>query len=143
MGSSQSTEVREEAIGGPVHHPVVIVTGSRKLQEWWRVEWVLDQYKPRIVVEGNCRSGADAAARQWCTKRGLQKRSYTADWKRYGRAAGPIRNTQMLREWPTAVVLAFPVEYAENDGTTDCIQQAWSMGMVVEIFSNVWIAREE
>ena len=120
-------------------HSIVIVTGSRKLREWWRVQWVLNQYRPRIVVEGNSKSGADAAARQWCTENGLQKRSYTAQWGRFGKGAGPIRNTQMLREWPMAVVLAFPVEYAENDGTIDCVRQAWARGMQVEVFSSVLI----
>lgn len=118
-------------------YDVVIVTGSRRLKEHWRVWWVLDQYQPRVVVEGNCPTGADAAARRWLHRQGRPTRSYTAKWNYYGKKAGMIRNGEMLRDWPSACVLAFPSEGAENKGTADCMRQAWALGMVVENFSNV------
>lgn len=133
----------EESCGGTVviepveHHPIVIVTGSRNLKEWWRVWWVLDQYRPTTVVEGNCPTGADAAARRWLTNNGLSTRSYTAHWREHGGAAGPMRNARMLRDWPSARVLAFPDEGSK--GTVDCMRQAWGREMVVENFSGVVI----
>jgi hypothetical protein len=124
------------------NHSIVIVTGSRNLTEHWRVWWVLDQYNPDIVIEGNCPTGADAAARKWLRKQGRPTRSYTAQWSRYDNAAGPIRNEQMLRDWPTARVLAFPVEGEKNKGTIGCMKLAWSLGMTVENFSSVIVTMD-
>ncbi len=42
--------------------------------------------------------GADALARQWAIDNGIDHKldGYKADWRKYGPAAGPIRNKRML-----------------------------------------------
>ena len=117
---------------------VIIVTGSRHYKKEWKVHAILDSYMPRIVVEGNCPTGADLYARRWCRLHGIHPRSYTADWKRYGLGAGPIRNGEMLRawaRWPNVRVIAFPVEGGR--GTQDAIRQALALGMTVENYGDV------
>lgn len=120
---------------------IVIVTGSRDWHKPWLVYGILDSYMPRIVVEGNCPTGADLHARQWLFKHGLPTRSYTAEWKVYGRkAAGPIRNRRMLNDYcrnPNVVVVAFPLPHGR--GTQDCIYQARELGMYVENYGDVII----
>lgn len=64
--------------------------------------------------------------------RGVQCEVFQAEWKNYGRAAGPKRNRKMLLSHPNAIVLAFP----GGRGTANCVQQARELGMtVVEIAS--------
>jgi hypothetical protein len=54
-------------------------------------------------MQGGAR-GADALAKEWAmTKADLEIK---ADWKKYGPAAGPIRNQQML-DWGPDLVVAF------------------------------------
>lgn len=67
--------------------------------------------------------GADMLAQEWATARGVHARAYPADWRRYGRAAGPIRNQQMLDENPD-VVIAFHANIHKSTGTRDMIARA-------------------
>jgi hypothetical protein len=49
-----------------------------------------------------------------------------ADWRKYGAAAGPIRNQRML-EGPPDIVVAF----AGGKGTADMVQRARAAGIAV------------
>jgi hypothetical protein len=107
----------------------VIVTGSRSLLDQRLVFDALDLLAPTLVVEGGCPTGADYYARQWRDARGLPKATFKAQWTIFGNAAGPIRNRDMLRAHPDAIVLAFP---RGGPGTADCIEQATARGMTIE-----------
>lgn len=64
--------------------------------------------------------GADAHAAQWALKNRLTINSWKADWKRHGKAAGPIRNQQMIDNGKPDLVIAFP----GGRGTADMIARA-------------------
>lgn len=49
-----------------------------------------------IIISGHA-SGADHIGELYAEKHGLECELYPADWKTYGRAAGPIRNEQMAK----------------------------------------------
>jgi len=49
----------------------------------------------------------------------------------HGRAAGPIRNRQMLEEFRPAIVLAFP----GGAGTANCVKTARELGILVKEIS--------
>lgn len=53
-----------------------------------------------------------------------------ADWKQYGRAAGPIRNQQMIDCHPD-LVLAFHNDLEHSKGTKDCVNRARKAGIDV------------
>lgn len=110
---------------------VVIVTGSRS----WAFPEIIWEYlnraMPKLVVEGGCGGGADRAAREWAKANGVTNKTFRANWERHGKAAGPLRNGLMLRSYPTALVLAFPLD---GNGTRDCISQAKRMGMSVHVY---------
>ena len=55
--------------------------------------------------------------------------AYPANWKKHGRAAGPIRNKQMLEEAKPDLVIAFP----GGAGTANMVKQAREAGVKVEI----------
>ena len=48
-----------------------------------------------IIIVSGCASGADAIGERYAEENGLKVEKYPADWKRYGRSAGPKRNKQM------------------------------------------------
>lgn len=47
------------------------------------------------ILSGGCR-GADAIGERYANEHGYGLCRYPADWKRYGKAAGPIRNRIMV-----------------------------------------------
>lgn len=107
----------------------VIVTGGRGYDDQSRVFAVLDSVRATFVIQGGA-TGADALARKYAAERRLHGKTYHADWATNGRAAGPIRNAEMLKDHPDAIVLAFP----GGRGTADCVRQAKAKGMqVIEV----------
>lgn len=79
------------------------------------------------VISGGAR-GIDTLARRAANRIGAKFTEVPADWKKHGRAAGPIRNRVMLDLEPD-VVWAFPV--GKSVGTRDCIRQAERRGIPV------------
>lgn len=85
-----------------------------------------------VIIEGEAR-GADRIARIAAEERGLEVERYPADWARYGRAAGPIRNKQMLTEGKPDRVVAFHDNTSESKGTLNMIRQAEEAGIPTEV----------
>lgn len=107
---------------------VVIVTGARDWTDMDAVWDALDELKPGLVVQGLA-TGVDENAVRWAIARKVPVASFPADWERFGRKAGPIRNRQMLDAYPDATVLAFPGP--KSRGTWDCVRAAKDRGMGV------------
>jgi hypothetical protein len=110
---------------------VVIVTGSRDWGDETAIHDALVKANPTLVVQGGA-SGADALARAWALVNGVPCRTFHASWSLHGRRAGPLRNGVMLRAFPHALVLAFPLD---GPGTADCIRQARELRMTVIVYS--------
>lgn len=96
----------------------VLVTGGRKFHKTDIVYGVLDHlHKKHCVKElitGDA-VGTDTLAAAWAFQRSVLLRECQADWKKYGLAAGPIRNSQMLNLHKPDVVVVFPGGRGTND----------------------------
>lgn len=68
---------------------------------------VLLEVKNILVIHGAAK-GADSLAEAWAIKNNVEQLKFPADWKQYGKAAGFLRNTQMLEEGKPDLVIAFP-----------------------------------
>lgn len=88
-----------------------------------------------IVIEGEAR-GADRAARGEAETRGLIVLRFPADWQRYGRAAGPIRNQQMLDEGKPTRCVAFHDDMENSKGTADMVRRCRKAGVPVEVITS-------
>ena len=112
----------------------ILICGSR---DWWSVDTVMKRLsvlpKSTIIIEGEAR-GADTIARQCAEKLGMMVIKMPADWTKYGKAAGPIRNRQMLDIKPDKI-LAFHDNIAESKGTKDCVTEARKRGIPVEVIT--------
>jgi hypothetical protein len=71
------------------------------------------------ILSGHCK-GTDLMAERYAKEKGFALEIHPADWKKYGKAAGPIRNRQMVENADT--VIAFASETAT--GTKNLIQNA-------------------
>jgi hypothetical protein len=78
---------------------------------------------PSKVIHGAAK-GADTLADQWAKRMAVDVVACPADWKKHGRAAGPIRNAEMLELSP-ARVIAFP----GGRGTADMVKRARAAGL--------------
>lgn len=79
-----------------------------------------------LVITGGAR-GVDEFADYWARRNGVDRIIYCPDWEMFGRAAGPIRNKQMLNEGQPELVIAFP----GGRGTADMVRQAEDAGVAV------------
>jgi hypothetical protein len=111
---------------------VVVVTGDRNWTDYERIKHVLSAVKPTRVIAGGAR-GADKLAERACDELGIPCDVYPAEWKKFGRAAGPIRNRQMLDLKPDHV-LAFHDDLNSSKGTKDCTQEATRRGIPVGLW---------
>lgn len=91
--------------------------------------WVHDQeyLMPNVFVISGKARGVDTAAIDWACVNWCQFREYPADWNKHGKAAGPIRNRQMLDEGKPDLVVAFP----GGKGTADMVKVAKARGFEV------------
>lgn len=108
----------------------VLVTGGRRFDDRIAVERTLDTLRRALgiacVIQGGA-PGADALAREWAERNGIEVQTYEADWDHEGPAAGPIRNRRMLLLGKPDRVLAFP----GGKGTADMVRQAERAGVRV------------
>jgi hypothetical protein len=101
----------------------VIVCGGRSFDDYEALERELDRLHERhrftLVIHGAAQ-GADTFAGKWAASRKIEVVKVPAQWKRYGnRAAGPIRNAEMLTKAP-GMVIAF----RGGKGTADMVRKA-------------------
>lgn len=117
----------------------ILVCGSRTWTDERVIREALDARMPYdaladdqlpTVMHGNAR-GADRIAADVAVDLGFWVQAFPADWKRHGKAAGPIRNRQMLDAEPD-VVLAFQVR--NSRGTQDTVDEALRRGIPVYVF---------
>ena len=76
-----------------------------------------------VIIEGEC-SGADVMGKTVAQELNLPLLQFPANWLRYGRGAGPIRNQQMIDEGKPTIVLAFHNNIDKSKGTKDMIEKA-------------------
>lgn len=108
----------------------VIIAGSR---DYWNPETIIDAIKESgfeitTVVEGEA-PGVDTTARIVAENAGIPVASYPADWDRFGKAAGPIRNTQMAKNADALIALW----RGDKGGTWNMIKQAVDNGLLIYI----------
>jgi len=106
---------------------LIAVTGGRGYRDREHVFVVLDAVRADLragaaatdvrLIHGGA-NGADKSGSAWATRRQVQQTTLRPDWSTYGKAAGSIRNGQILDACPFCVV-AFP----GGTGTGDMIRR--------------------
>ena len=124
-----------------VHKARIIICGGRHFDDYSRLESVMNDVMSKIapwrdvieIVSGHC-EGADQLGELYASNHGLPCKVFPAQWKKYGRSAGPIRNSKMVKyasEAEMPVVVAF--RNPRTKGTNDTVKKAEKHGFKVFI----------
>jgi hypothetical protein len=128
----------------------ILITGSRDWDNYKSIQhriletvsdWLEDnpgyRNKPLhewlTVVHGGCPKGADRLADVFA--RNILKCKvivYPADWKKFGKRAGPLRNLQMVQKSDASVCLGFIKD--NSSGAKGCMKVAKAHGLPIEPF---------
>lgn len=122
---------------------IILVCGGREYKDWRYLYTVLDNIRTHSQIERIIHGdaiGADRLTSMWCKSRGVHVKPYPARWITHGKAAGPIRNQQMLDEGKPDIVVAFP----GGVGTSDMIGRARNAGVpVLTVFNRPMVERPQ
>lgn len=112
----------------------VLVCGDRNWTNWAVIYRRMVEIPSPYIIEGHAR-GADLIS--YHLRRGFEwpGESHAAEWGRYGRAAGPIRNAKQMREGKPDLVIAFHNNIENSKGTGDMVRRAKAAGIPVEVIT--------
>jgi hypothetical protein len=109
----------------------VLVCGGRTFSEAdvinAALNWLKTAYPDSLHVCQGGQTGADRIAYAWAMTQEIPCTTFPAQWTRFGKPAGPMRNAQMLHRFRPHLVL-----YAQGGrGTGDMRQKAEAAGITV------------
>lgn len=111
----------------------VIIAGGRDFSDYSLLTKTMDNVLVNVqdditVVCGKAR-GADILGEQYAKEHGYAVQYFPADWNRYGKVAGYIRNTTMAKN-ADALVAFWD---GQSSGTRHMIQTARSLGLKTRV----------
>lgn len=83
------------------------------------------------VVHGGCPSGADLIADDWCIGANFVAEVHPADWEKYGKRAGYIRNKEMVE---SGIDIALFFIKNESKGATMTLNLANEAGLSTRVY---------
>jgi len=110
---------------------IVLICGSRKYKDKQKIFDAIMADRPDAIVEGKA-TGADSLAGECAEQLGIPHIQIGANWKVYGKSAGPLRNGWMIQFVQVTEVWAFPL--ADSRGTWNMVEQAKAAGIPVRVY---------
>jgi hypothetical protein len=111
---------------------IVIISGSRGFTNYRFIEQKLDKILSLIpknikikIITGECKNSPDMCGKRYAQEKGYEYEGYPADWEKYGKVAGHIRNVEM-GQIGTHLVAFWN---GKSPGTEDMIKIAGKYGL--------------
>ena len=103
----------------------ILICGDRHWKDYDSIySYIQTLNKDSTIIHGNA-NGADKLAGHAAASLGiLNIEEYPANWIKYGKAAGVIRNQQMLNEGNPNLVVFFHNDLLNSKGTKDMISRS-------------------
>ena len=117
----------------------VLICGDRDWTEkypiYLTIEALYKKHGDNLVIINGLARGADSIADEIARKflPDGNVLGFPADWTKYKKAAGPIRNKQMLIEGQPDLVIAFHQNIEESKGTKNMVEQSRKASVPVVI----------
>lgn len=112
----------------------VLVCGDRDWTDYGVIMKRLSAFHDDTIVVVGAARGADTLGEEVADQLGFAIERYPAQWGKYGRSAGPIRNRVMLDTKPD-LVIAFHDDLENSKGTKDCVIEARRRRIPVEVIT--------
>lgn len=110
----------------------ILICGSRDWTDNRAIFEVIDSLSSGSIVIAGAARGADRIAEKLAEEKGdLTVESYPANWNKFGKRAGYLRNIEMLDQNPDRVY-AFPL--GESKGTNHIIKESIKRGIHTIIY---------
>lgn len=114
----------------------VLVCGDRNWNNYYSIYSFMSELLKWnglfTIISGEAK-GADALAKKAADDLRILYAGFEADWDKYGKAAGPIRNKKMIDEGKPDLVVAFHSNISKSKGTRDMITKARDKGIPIII----------
>lgn len=111
-----------------------IIAGSRSITSRPALAAAIHHAQGRGLVIGRVLSGGadgvDRLGEQWASAHGLPVQRIPADWRRFGRSAGPRRNAEMVAQAEAVVALWD----GASAGTAQLVEAARRRGLAVFLY---------
>lgn len=110
----------------------ILICGGRNFDNYTLLSKVMRKIRnkhPTVELVHGAAKGADTLAQKYADEHDIITKIYPADWEKYGKKAGPIRNAAMLFDSQPDAVIAFP----GGNGTAHMIKTAQDAGFTVMI----------
>lgn len=106
-----------------------IIAGSRSIDDFKLLEQAIEAapFDVTDVVSGGARRGVDVLGERWAKQRALPLTIVLANWAKYGRAAGLIRNEEMARHYQVEACIV--VWDGKSPGSRHMIRTARKFGL--------------
>ena len=111
----------------------ILVYGDRDWNAYGPVLRALEEIPHdciELVIDGVAR-GADTLGNTAALELDLPCRRFPANWERYGKAAGPVRNQQMLTEGRPNLGLCFHRDLSLSSGSADMTRRLLKAGIEI------------
>jgi len=112
----------------------VIIAGGRDFKDYEYLSTCCDKYlskQTEIEIVSGAANGADKLGERYAKEKGYPISSHQADWDRYKKSAGYIRNKEMA-EYADALIAFWD---GKSKGTKHMIDLARELGLKVRIIS--------
>ena len=111
----------------------IAIVGSREFKNYSLMKEkyleITKDMKVDAIVSGGAR-GADTLAEQLAKELEITLIVYVAEWKKFGKGAGMMRNTTIVED--SDIIIAFPI--GSSVGTWDTIRKAKKVNKPVYVF---------
>ena len=113
---------------------IIAISGCRNYNNYNTIKEYLDNNIKNIdnlIIHVGDAKGVDKLVIQYCKNNNIEYKIFYANWNKYGKPAGPIRNIEMIKN--SQKLIAFPSE--ESKGTISSINIAKNLEIEYLIFN--------
>jgi glycerophosphoryl diester phosphodiesterase len=109
----------------------VIIAGGRNITDYnvVKIAYHKSGLQATEIVSGAAK-GVDYLGELFAKNNGISIKRFPADWNKYGKRAGPLRNLEMA-EYADALIAVWD---GESKGTSNMIAQARQHGLIVFVY---------